>query len=33
MKKLINPVGNLVTKRGIEKMIRAPKDYDPTLGA
>jgi topoisomerase-4 subunit A len=25
--------GNLVTKHGIEKIIRAPKDYDPTLGA
>jgi topoisomerase IV subunit A len=25
--------GNLVTKHGIEKIIRAPKDYDPNLGA
>ena len=25
--------GNLVTKHGIEKIIRAPKDYDPALGA
>ena len=25
--------GNLVTKHGIEKIIRAPKDYDPTAGA
>jgi topoisomerase-4 subunit A len=25
--------GNLVTKHAIEKIIRAPKDYDPTLGA
>jgi len=25
--------GNVVTKHGIEKIIRAPKDYDPTLGA
>ena len=25
--------GNLVTKHGIEKIIRAPKDYDPKLGA
>lgn len=25
--------GNLVTKHPIEKIIRAPKDYDPTLGA
>lgn len=25
--------GNLVTKHGIEKIVRAPKDYDPTLGA
>ncbi|MBX3739465.1 MAG: DNA gyrase/topoisomerase IV subunit A [Akkermansiaceae bacterium] len=25
--------GNLVTKHAIEKIVRAPKDYDPTLGA
>jgi topoisomerase-4 subunit A len=25
--------GNLVTKHGVEKIIRAPKDYDPTAGA
>jgi topoisomerase-4 subunit A len=25
--------GNLVTKHAIEKIIRAPKDYDPDLGA
>jgi topoisomerase-4 subunit A len=25
--------GNIVTKHGIEKIIRAPKDYDPKLGA
>lgn len=25
--------GNLVTKHGIEKIVRAPKDYDPLLGA
>ena len=25
--------GNLVTKHGVEKIIRAPKDYDPNLGA
>jgi len=25
--------GNLVTKHGIEKIVRAPKDYDPKLGA
>lgn len=25
--------GNLVTRNGIEKIIRAPKDYDPKLGA
>jgi len=25
--------GNLVTKHAIEKIIRAPKDYDPKLGA
>ena len=25
--------GNLVTKHGIEKIVRAPKDYDPTVGA
>ena len=25
--------GNLVTKHGIEKIVRAPKDYDPNLGA
>ena len=25
--------GNLVTKHGIEKIIRAPKDFDPNLGA
>ncbi len=25
--------GNLVTKHGVEKIVRAPKDYDPTLGA
>ena len=25
--------GNLVTKHGVEKIVRAPKDYDPDLGA
>lgn len=25
--------GNLVTKHGIEKIVRAPKDYDPAVGA
>jgi topoisomerase-4 subunit A len=25
--------GNLVTKHLVEKIVRAPKDYDPTLGA
>lgn len=25
--------GNLVTKHTVEKIIRAPKDYDPTVGA
>lgn len=25
--------GNLVTKHAIEKVVRAPKDYDPNLGA
>jgi topoisomerase-4 subunit A len=25
--------GNLVTKHPIEKIVRAPKDYDPTVGA
>lgn len=25
--------GNLVSKHAIEKIVRAPKDYDPTLGA
>ncbi|MCF7733595.1 MAG: DNA topoisomerase, partial [Akkermansiaceae bacterium] len=25
--------GNLVTKHGIEKIVRAPKDYDPSVGA
>ncbi|MBN8458097.1 MAG: DNA gyrase/topoisomerase IV subunit A [Verrucomicrobia bacterium] len=25
--------GNLVTKHAIEKIVRAPKDYDPTAGA
>jgi topoisomerase-4 subunit A len=25
--------GNLVTKHGIEKIVRAPKDYDPNVGA
>jgi len=25
--------GNLVTKHAVEKIIRAPKDYDPSLGA
>ncbi len=25
--------GNLVTKHAIEKIVRAPKDYDPKLGA
>ena len=25
--------GNIVTKHGVEKIIRAPKDYDPTAGA
>jgi len=25
--------GNVVTKHAIEKIVRAPKDYDPTLGA
>ncbi|MEI7956065.1 MAG: DNA gyrase subunit A, partial [Verrucomicrobiota bacterium] len=25
--------GNLVTKHGIEKIVRAPKDYDPAAGA
>jgi len=25
--------GNLVTKHGVEKIVRAPKDYDPALGA
>jgi len=25
--------GNLVTKHQVEKIVRAPKDYDPTLGA
>ncbi|MCP5544974.1 MAG: DNA gyrase/topoisomerase IV subunit A [Akkermansiaceae bacterium] len=25
--------GNLVTKHGVEKIVRAPKDYDPNLGA
>jgi topoisomerase-4 subunit A len=25
--------GNLVTKHAIEKIVRAPKDYDPSLGA
>jgi topoisomerase-4 subunit A len=25
--------GNLVTKHGVEKIIRAPKDYDPNVGA
>jgi len=26
-------IGNLVTKHPVEKMVRAPKDYDPDLGA
>jgi topoisomerase-4 subunit A len=25
--------GNLVTKNGVEKIVRAPKDYDPNVGA
>jgi topoisomerase IV subunit A len=25
--------GNMVTKHGIEKIVRAPKDYDPNVGA
>jgi topoisomerase-4 subunit A len=25
--------GNLVTKHAVERIVRAPKDYDPTLGA
>ena len=25
--------GNLVTKHAIEKIVRAPRDYDPNLGA
>lgn len=25
--------GNLVTKHGVEKIVRAPKDYDPNVGA
>ncbi len=25
--------GNIVTKHGVEKIVRAPKDYDPTVGA
>jgi len=25
--------GNMVTKHGIEKIVRAPKDYDPSVGA
>jgi topoisomerase-4 subunit A len=25
--------GNLVTKHGVEKIVRAPKDYDPDVGA
>ncbi len=25
--------GNVVTKHGIEKIVRAPKDYDPNVGA
>jgi topoisomerase-4 subunit A len=25
--------GNLVTKHAVEKIVRAPKDYDPLLGA
>lgn len=25
--------GNLVTKHAVEKIVRAPKDYDPSLGA
>jgi topoisomerase-4 subunit A len=25
--------GNMITKHGIEKIIRAPKDYDPNVGA
>jgi len=25
--------GNLVTKHGVDKIVRAPKDYDPTVGA
>jgi hypothetical protein len=26
-------IGNLVTKHPVEKIVRAPKDYDPDLGA
>ena len=25
--------GNLVTKHGVEKIVRAPRDYDPNVGA
>lgn len=25
--------GNMITKHGIEKIVRAPKDYDPNVGA
>jgi topoisomerase-4 subunit A len=25
--------GNLVTKHAVEKIIRAPRDYDPSVGA
>jgi hypothetical protein len=26
-------IGNLVTKHPVEKIVRAPKGYDPDLGA
>ena len=29
----VGAIGNLVTKHPVEKMVRAPKDYDPDLGA
>jgi hypothetical protein len=29
----VEAIGNLVTKHPVEKMVRAPKDYDPDLGA
>ena len=25
--------GNIVTKHGVEKIVRAPKDYDPEAGS